>query len=345
MSIALDIGAFQLRSLRRSEDRLIGRRCRAIMAVLPDSPSSIRLLHQARITYAACDEHLIVLGDDAVDLSRTHQASLIQLMPQGKFTPDDPLPRQALATLIEAAVPLPQRRREFCSLTLPGASALNNASPEREFVTRLLRRRGYSPRVISSGLALCLAELVDRGFTGVGVSFGAATCQASLCHRGMEIIRCTVPLGAEGIDERIARQIPEYNSDTEDQHHLNREAVRIRRENVQTVLPRGEDEFARLVARLYQEWVDEAIGELAAELNHCRVAQSIPQPIDVVIGGGITRVDGFRALVENSVGKAAFPVAIREIRVAGNPDYSIARGCLIDAALESNPGDNSLRAA
>ena len=62
----------------------------------------------------------------------------------------------------------------------------------------------------------------------------------------------------------------------------------------------------------------------------------IPQPLPVIVVGGVSRIAGFEGLLRHAFELARFPLAIRDIRFATQHDFTIARGCLINAQLESD---------
>ena len=68
-----------------------------------------------------------------------------------------------------------------------------------------------------------------------------------------------------------------------------------------------------------------------------RVAQDVPSftdPVEIVVAGGTSMVGGFVEVFADELKKVDFPLRVRSIRRAKEPLTSVARGCLIAAALD-----------
>lgn len=341
MTIAFDIGAHRIRSLRREGNRLLARSCRSLYAVLPDDELQQRLLQQIGVPFAACDGGLILMSDVAVEYARLFRSVPVPLLPGGRVPLDDPPARQVLASLVETVLPRPARPGELCILTAPGRDGSQPAAtrpasrdPEIDFLTRLLRLRGYAPAVISAGMGVVLAELVDRGFTGIGISFGAAYSEAVLAHRGVEIARCAVPHAGNWIDDRLARITEEYAWDAAGNRYLDCTAIARWKESWTGSIVEPASHRESLLAQLYEGLIAHVLRKAAEEFSARRDVVKALGPLAVVVCGGTARVRGFGELFERVLRAADFPLGIESVRVAVDSDYTIARGCLIQAELE-----------
>ncbi|MFO0919826.1 MAG: hypothetical protein U0872_16120 [Planctomycetaceae bacterium] len=193
MSIALDLGTAQFRSLRRQGDRLIARACSARYAIAQDNPARRNQLTGRRVPFAV-DDHLVLFGDDAEQWAQAWGMIPIPVCLNGRLQVDDRIVRQVVSALIEALLPFPERPQEVCCLTMPGDISLRDR-PVMDFITAVLRNIGYLPQFASQGLAVALAELSGCGLTGVGMNLGIAQADFSIVRHGRELARCRIPLG------------------------------------------------------------------------------------------------------------------------------------------------------
>ncbi|OYW13601.1 MAG: hypothetical protein B7Z55_16545, partial [Planctomycetales bacterium 12-60-4] len=203
MSIGLDLGSTQFRSLRLHGDRLIGRSCLAQVLSVPDTPAHRRLLDNDGVNYADSHGTLNVMGDAAGEWSRLMSLPARRLLIDGQLPHEDPIARQILSMMVDAVLPLARTPGETCCLTIPGELLPVQSSPERDFFLRLVRLRGYTPIVAGQGHSIVLAELEDASLSGLGISLGASISEFSLCRSGREIARCAIPWGSDEIHQRL----------------------------------------------------------------------------------------------------------------------------------------------
>lgn len=349
MSIALDLGSHEFRSLRREGDHLSARRCRAAYCVLPATRQQQLLLDQAGIPYVWCAENLVLIGDAAVEHAETFQSPFRAVLPGGRFRRRDPLARQIAALLVESLLTTPTVSEPVCCMTVPGAPDAAGNHPELEFFTRVVRLQGYQPLLVHSGAAVVLAELGRCGFTGIGASFGATSTDISVSHRGVELSHCRIDCGGQAIDTEFARLGDDYRWNARGEPYLDVAAAERQKLWYSGCGGSGsggsgqDDDYAR-IHDLYRDWlmhvVEEAGGVLGASLS----PREVPQPLILVCAGGPVEFPGFRELLKDVLSKTRFPFAVNEILIAARPRYAAARGCLISAELEAGFGDRQAAA-
>ncbi len=306
MSIGLDLGSTQFRSLRHHGDRLIGRTCCVQVLSVPDTPAHRRLLDRDGVHYADCAGTLNVLGDAAIEWARLMSLPARRLLADGQLPHDDPIARQILSMMVDAVLPMARIPGETCCLTIPGELLPVSSSPEREFFLRLVRLRGYTPKVAGQGHSLVLAELGEAGFSGLGISLGASLSEFSLCRSGREIARCSIPWGSDEIDERLARDPSENLS-----------------------------EISLTMAAVITDFLVELLLEAGTRIEQHDGFRVLSQPVTVACAGGITLLPGIQRMCEQAWRRAGWPIGLQKLTVCADSAYTIARGCLVQAVLES----------
>ncbi len=335
MSVGLDIGASRIRCVRRRGEQLIGRNARAQFTALPDAPNYRSLLEAGRIPFAVCDNALTILGDNAAAYASLFHVRPQTLMPQGRLPMNDPVARQSLAALVEALLGEPDQPGEICGVSLPGGEVFQSSviNHELEYLSRLIRLRGFTPMVLSAGMAVILSAGVRDSFTAIGLSFGAATSELVLVHRGVQRAIFSIPRGGNWMDERIAEHFDLTQCTESGEHFFDLpQAASFRQSFVGNLLQPGTDE-ERFLADLHFYLTDSLIRGAANELGCNLPVLKIPQPLPVIAIGGVARIRGFEELLRHCFLAARFPLTIREFRLATSDDYAVARGCLINAEL------------
>jgi hypothetical protein len=299
VTVGLDLGSTQFRSLRRQGDRLIGRSCAAAYVPLADSPAHRRLLDRDGVRYAEADGQLLILGDAVEEWSRLLHEPQHGLLPDGRLPADGPLSRDLLAQMLNAVLPLAQTPGELCCLTVPGELMPDDAGPEREFFLPLVRRRGYRPLTIGQGFAVVLAELAESRYSGVGISLGASQCEFALAHSGREIARCTIPWGSAELPAEVRAA------------------------------------GATIGSAALTDFLVELLLEAGERIDQHDGFRVLSQPVSLACSGGITALRGFELILQQAWRRAAWPIRLRSIHLATDRVYTIARGCLIQATLDA----------
>ena len=300
MSVGLDLGSTEFRSLRDSGKNLIARRCPASYLVLRDTSGHRRLLETTQTRFATCGSDLVLFGSDADECASMLDLAVIPLLRDGCLPHGDPVARQILALMMEAILPAAESGTPICCLTVPGGYGLDGdtQSLDVRFLKHLVTLRGYTPQLISSGLSIVLAELAGASFSGLGISLGAVNCEFSVIHCGRELARCTI---AGQLGELADEFLSEQRELSSDQNNEQRQATWDRNWN-------------RVLTGILSEAREALISEGSIRL--------IPQPLSVGCTGGITQLDGFASLFQNAWNQSAWPIRVKQTRIAENGENS-----------------------
>jgi hypothetical protein len=316
--VGLDLGATEFRSIRDSGGDLMARRCCASYLVIKNTPGHRRLIESIQARHGTCGDDLVVLGDDAIECGQMLNLPVLPLMRNGRLPSGDPVARQIVALMVEAVLPRSEEPGAACCITVPGGYGLDGdqQSLDVRYFQQVAALRGYAPRVMSSGQAIVLAELSSASFSGLGVSLGAINCEISVVHCGRELARCTVPSPWDELKEG----------------------------NVDSVGGAAIEESAESK----RAWQHDCTRRLTAMLTQARESlvsegslRLIQQPTSVACSGSITQTEGFASLFQQAWSQSSWPLRVSQISMATNPRFTVARGNLIKAILESRPAPNS----
>ena len=324
MSIGLDLGTTQFRSLRIADNELIGRQCRAVYAVLSDTANHRRLLEQSGAKFASCGGDIVLFGDSALEWSNLLDLSVVSLLPGGRVPQSDPVARQLLTLMIDAVLPPAERQGDVCCMTVPGGHDIHQAGLPYDvrLFKQLVALRGYQPKLISPGQAVVLAELAAASFSGIGICFGAGNCQIGVIHCGRELASCSFD---ECPVDHSADGVTPTSSNAAIEPILAERTLHAARDHV---LVRG---------------LTETLTAAREELDRRGALRWLAQPTHVVCTGRPTSEPDFPKLFAQVWSSLEWPMKIGELRVTADAIYSVARGCLIQSRLESR--DDQHRAA
>ena len=307
MTIGLDLGSEQFRSMRVTKDGLVARCCPAVITTMADTPAHRRLLHQSETHFATCSNQLLVFGKAAQEWSSMLNLPLSQLLTGGHIPSADPVSRQVLALMIDAVLPPPPQFGSICKMTLPGGgSDVRIENRDAGFFQQLVALRGYRPQIITSTQALALAELNPSGFTGIAITIGHSTCEFGIMHYGREVIRCVVMSGLDRFEGA-----PKLGS-----HDASDEKIIAN--------------FEREYFRFFLEVI--SVARTQFELDG--TLKTLPRSMSVVCSGAVTGAPKFLNVFQLAWNEANWPVTTQPVRVSSDANLSVARGCLVQAVLE-----------
>src|SRR5205814_6745852 len=92
----------------------------------------------------------------------------------------------------------------------------------------------------------------------------------------------------------------------------------------------------QLLAELYTQSLTAVLTELSRALSSRPRPLDIPQPLNLVCGGGLSRVAGLCDLVRQQFEAVAVPLELGSVRLAHTSVYTVSRGALINAELEAS---------
>lgn len=336
MSIGLDLGSSELRSLRSDSRRLVARRCATNYIALPAIDAQRRLLDQAKIKYVVSDGKLLVVNHDAEELSRLFHVPCDHVLPEGRIPRNDPISRQLISMMLDSLLP-GSSTIESCVITVPGGHANISDNAETDYFSLLLRLKGYFPIPIHAAHALTLAKLGDQKFTGIGFIMGAATTEISVVHQGRELAYASVPQGGNWLDEEIGKASDHYAWDLNGQRFLDLESVRRWKHDPNLSLACPMNDAEEILVERYRVLVRSVLEGLVPQIGQQekRLRSMINGPVNMIVGGGPTRMTGFSNLLEKILGEHALPVKIDQVCYDTDSDWTISRGCLIHAELET----------
>ncbi|MCA8999719.1 MAG: hypothetical protein KDA80_22170 [Planctomycetaceae bacterium] len=338
MSVALDFGSSEFRTLRRQDNRLIARRIPAVYTAVENSVAHRRLLDQLHVPYSESGGSFIVIGEPAWEVAGLLSRPLIPVLHEGKIPSDDHPTRQICAWMVDSLLPPTSGEQSRCIASTACLTGQDLASIETvSFLMHLVQLRGYEFETLAQTDALALAELEDEGFTGATLSIGAEFTEFAICNLGQPVFRGSTSHGMRKIVQKLAQRKQQLVWDQQGNAYADTHRVEhwLNQGEVQVDPHRDDDE----------NWLAQAIEEmlLASLIPVQRKLQNrhrleLRDQLPLVISGGACRLTGFEGILRESLRLAELPLVFSSIRRAAFDPYSVARGLLIHDAVEhGNP--------
>jgi len=316
----LDVGTMNIVCAEKEADTIVFTQQRNAFLELDASELTKSMLDAARVLYVQKDDKFYILGDDAFKFANVFKRPVRRPMKHGIISPEEKESIPIIKLLIERILGAPSKYNEILYMSSPADPIdLNvNVLYHKKTMEALTKRLGYETYVIDEGLAVVYSELSKYGFTGIGISIGAGLTNVTVAYMATPVVSFSIAKGGDWIDEQVAI------------------ATGLTKERVTAIKEREfslEQEFELgSVEGALSIYYDALITYIVQNLKR-KLAEVTPPEAEfpIAIAGGSTKPKGFLELFERRLTEAKLPIDISKIKMAQEPLYSVARGCLIAA--------------
>ena len=220
----------------------------------------------------------------------------------------------------------------FCS---PGDPVDRNLSVvfHRTILSNFFKSLGYTVECIPEALAIIFSERPvavdpetgeDAPFTGIALSYGSGMMNICFCVRKMALINFSVARSGDWIDQQSANTAG-----------INVSAMtRYKEKHLDLDNVDYSDMRQAALDIYYQNMIEHSLNNFAAKFN--QLDNKIDMPLEIVIAGGTAIVPGFVNKFNAVLKGMSLPFKVKNVRLADNPLYTVANGCLVKAISVEN---------
>ena len=269
------------------------------------------------------DGNFIVVGNDALEIAIERNAIAKRPMQKGIISPREKDSLPMLKLLIGSLIGKSEKGDKVV-YSVPAGPVDNcfDIVYHTELLRTYFKEMGYDAIPINEAFAIALSELLDDGLTGIALSFGAGMCNISVIHQGDPLVEFSLTRAGDYIDISVGKALDESPS-----------IVQFEKESgIDLFNPQNKMQEA--ISVYYSTLISYILENVSFELNKRK--KDLPvfrEPVPVIISGGLVLANGFLKKFETCLNNIAFPIKIREVRLAENPMTAVANGCLLAAQL------------
>jgi len=284
---------------------------------------SKRMLTKLQVPYVIHNDRMIVLGDSAFELSNIFGRETRRPMKDGLISPSEVDALGIIRLIIDKIIGPPRAEGEKCYFSVPASSIdrANNVVYHQGLFDGLLRKMGYTPHAMNEAHAVVFSELADQNFTGIGISCGGGMFNVAVAYKTIPALTFSICRGGDWIDTNVANVLGIPAS----------KATAIKERGCDLMNPRNREEEAVVI--YYRNLINYTLANIKQKFEVASDMPEFPEPIDIVFSGGTSMIGGFVELCEQELHKIRFPIPVNRVRRAKDPLSSVARGCLIAAAI------------
>ncbi len=335
MAKGLDVGTMNIISAERKGDKTTLTQQRNSFVEIEYSEVAEKMLARSDVLYIRKDNQVFIVGEDALNFANVFNKETRRPMHKGILSRDEKSAIPMIRLIIERLVGAPNHDGELIYYTSPARPSddpRQDVLYHQKTIESILRKLGYTPRVINEGMSVVYAEMPDNQFTGMGVSFGAGMTNVCLAHYGLPVMTTAVARGGDWIDSNVA----EATGHTKDKVTAFKEKDFELTEDPQT-------ELDSALTIYYENLIDYVVQSIRKETEAARVDEGMTIP--VAITGGTASPKGFDKLFERKLRAANLPFEVSLVKRAKSPLYSVALGTLVAARAEEEESLEAPQAA
>jgi hypothetical protein len=282
------------------------------------------MLTKLKVPYVLRGDQLIVLGEASFELANVFGRETRRPMKDGLISPSEVDALPMIRLIIEKILGEPSVPGENCYFSVPAPSIDrdNNIIYHQGLFEGILRSMGYTARAINEGHAVVFSELAESDFSGIGLSFGGGMVNACVCYKTIPAVSFSISRSGDWIDKHVAEVLGIPKS----------RATFLKERGVDLANPRGREEEA--IAIYYRNLIQYTLANIKARFESTANVPTFQGPVPIVCSGGTALIRSFVPVFEDEFRKMKFPVPVSAITLASEPLNSVAKGCLVAAALE-----------
>jgi hypothetical protein len=203
----------------------------------------------------------------------------------------------------------------------PSLDVDNNVVYHQGLFESMINKLGYTAHAINEAHAVVFSELADADFTGIGLSFGGGMANACICYKSIPCLSFSVARGGDWIDKNVANVLGVPRS----------KAAYIKERGIDIRDPKSREEEA--VTIYYRSLISYVLQNIKSRFESGQNMPNFADPVDIACAGGTSMVGGFLEVFRDEFAKIDFPIPVGRIFRAEEALTSVARGCLVAAAI------------
>lgn len=325
--IGADIGtAFINSAIMQEDDEVKIRTQRDAFFDIENDKLSRNMLTLNKAHYIESDDakSLYVIGQEALNFANIFKREVRRPLQKGVISTREPEALLMIKTIIKNVLGEPICDKEVCKFSIPAnpIDADYNIIYHENVLKSFIESFGFDAQPINEARAICYSELDEENFTGLAISFGAGMCNACLSYLGTASIEFSVSRSGDWIDNSAAMAIGERTS----------KITAIKEAGIDLLAPKGRHEES--IRIFYINLINYVIKCFEKKLSQAEDVPEFPEPISIVLAGGTSLIKSFDVVFKKEIEKIKFPFNIKDIRMAQDPMFAVARGCLYSAISE-----------
>jgi hypothetical protein len=324
-AVGVDVGTSRICLAQRSNDDFQFETQLNAFVTVPYSKVTENVLQKEKVPHTVTEAEIIVHGNESDRFADLLNIETRRTMAKGVLNPAEPASLEMLRKILESMVGTTKEHQKLC-FTVPAAplGAEENLTYHEATLRQTFSDLGYDVKSINEGLAVVYAELESTNYTGIGISCGGGLCNVCVSYLSVPVMSFSIPKAGDYIDSNTATITGE---------RANR--VRIAKEDSFHFNGFFADKLQQVLSVYYDEMIQSLVQGMKQAFSQSRNLPKTNRQLPIVLSGGTALPEGFRSRFEKLALEAELPIQTSDIRMAGDPLHTSAKGALIAALADA----------
>jgi hypothetical protein len=267
---------------------------------------------------------LYVVGQEALNFANVFKKEIRRPLQKGVISTREPEALLMIKTIIKNVLGKPNCENEICKFSVPAQpiDADYNIIYHENVLKSFIESFGFKAEPINEARAICYSELDEEGFTGVTLSFGAGMVNCAISYMGAASVEFSISRSGDWIDLNAAMAVGERIS----------KITAVKEAGVDLLTPK--DRYEESISIFYRNFIAYVVKCLEKKLHDTATIPEFPQPIPVILAGGTSLAKSFDKVFKQEIDKIKLPFTIKEIRLASDQMFAVAKGALYASLSE-----------
>ncbi len=323
-ALGLDVGTSRICLAQRTGEEFQYETQLNAFVNIPFSKMTEGVLKKEKVPHTVSGAEIVVHGNESDRFADLLNVETRRTMSKGVLNPAEPDSLSMIRKIVESLLDPSKDRQKLC-FTVPAAplGAEENLTYHEATIRQILVELGYEVKSINEGLAVVYSELESSNYTGIGVSCGGGLCNVCLAYLSVPVLSFSIPKAGDYIDSNTATVTGE---------RANR--VRIAKEESFHLNGFFADKMQQVLGVYYDEMIQSVVNGMKQAFSNSRSLPKSGRNLPIILSGGTALPEGFRDRFEKIFREAELPITATEIRMAGDPLHTSAKGALVAALAD-----------
>ncbi len=323
-ALGLDVGTSRICLAQRAGEEFQYETQLNAFVNIPFSKMTEGVLKKEKVPHTVSGAEIVVHGNESDRFADLLNVETRRTMSKGVLNPAEPDSLSMIRKIVESLLDPSKDRQKLC-FTVPAAplGAEENLTYHEATIRQILVELGYEVKSINEGLAVVYSELESSNYTGIGVSCGGGLCNVCLAYLSVPVLSFSIPKAGDYIDSNTATVTGE---------RANR--VRIAKEESFHLNGFFADKMQQVLGVYYDEMIQSVVNGMKHAFSNSRGLPKSGRNLPIILSGGTALPEGFRDRFEKIFREAELPITATEIRMAGDPLHTSAKGALVAALAD-----------